>query len=91
MRDLIDIINDWTALVGLDNGFGHTFLVLSTMALFSIALGIYKAPFIVMIIVNVALLLMFTAFGFIPVWIILVLAIGVVLLGFMTLRGNPAS
>jgi hypothetical protein len=91
MNDLMTIINDWLQLVGFDNGFGQTFLVLSTMALFSILLGIYKAPFIVMIIVNVALLLMFTGFGFIPVWIILVLGIGVVLLGFMTLKGGTAT
>lgn len=82
--DVGETLNTWIA----DSGISAIFIVLVIMVAVTVTLGLINAQMFVIIISNLSIIFVFTALGFIPVWIVLVS--GLALIGFiiMTVFGG---
>lgn len=68
---------------GLDNPIAQWIIVLAFFILLNVMIYIYKGPFIVTVTLNFILTALFIVFGFIPIWITIVLFMAI--FGFMIL------
>ena len=82
--DVGETLNTWIA----DSGISAIFIVLVIMVAVTVTLGLINAQMFVIIISNLSIIFVFTALGFIPLWIVLVS--GLALIGFiiMTVFGG---
>ncbi len=73
--DLDERIDEWLMDVGLDSTFSKIVIVVVLMAIFAIILALVHAPAILIMIVEAFIVIIFTALGFIPLWMDVVIAL----------------
>lgn len=73
--DLNERIDEWLMDVGLDSTFSKIVIVVVLMAIFAIILALVHAPAILIMIVEAFIVIIFTALGFIPLWMDVVIAL----------------
>jgi hypothetical protein len=84
--DILDFIE--TFLGPLDTTFGKLFISIFFMAFVGITLGIIGVPKITLLISILVTLFLFVSFGWIPIWIIILLAIILFAILYTNLRGG---
>lgn len=72
--DISQTLNNWVA----NSGISSLFIVLVILIAISVSLGIIGSNMFVIIISNLSIIFVFTALGFIPLWIVLVAGLGVI-------------
>ena len=72
--DISETLNNWVA----NSGISSLFIVLVILIAISVSLGIIGSNMFVIIISNLSIIFVFTALGFIPLWIVLVAGLGVI-------------
>lgn len=81
-------IDNYLYEIGLNTSFGKTLLVVIFMVSATILLSLLNSPKPLLILVNVSLFIMFSVFGWVQLWIIILLAIIILLVGFIALKGS---
>jgi len=82
--DVGETLNTWIS----NSGISSIFIVLVIMIATSVTLGIINSPMFVILVSNLSILFVFSALGYIPLWILLVAGLGVVGFIIMTLFGG---
>lgn len=75
----------------LDNTLGKLILSVFFMAFVGIGLGLIGVPKITLLIGILVTLFMFVSFGWIPIWIIILLAIGLFALFYLNVTGGSKN
>ena len=74
---------------GLHDAFSQLFLVFMIILFVSIITSIMRAPILLILLVNTLLLILATALGMIPIWIIIGITLAATLYSFMVLGDIP--
>lgn len=83
---IIDLLEQF--LGPLNNTFGKLFFSLGVIGALTIGLSIFGLPKTIIFLTAIASVLMFTVFGWIPSWIVIVIGIGLFVLVFSSLKGG---
>ena len=75
----------------INNTFGTMILSLGIMSFLAIGLTLLKVPSATILTAIIISLFMFIAFGWIPIWIVILLAIGLFALIYLNFRGGAAA
>jgi len=87
---LLEGIEDYIDNFGLGQ-WAYIFISIAIMIVFAVLLGLMHAPMMVMLIVEAALFLLFTIFGWFPVWLVILVVIVLFALLYNLLKGDGQS
>ena len=87
---LLEGIEDYIDDFGLGD-WAYIFISIAIMIVFAVLLGLMHAPMMVMLIVEGALFLLFTIFGWFPVWLVILVVIILFALLYNLLKGDGQS
>lgn len=82
---IIDLLEQF--LGPLNNTFGKLFLSIGVIGGLTITMSIFGLPKTIIFFSAIASILMFSAFGWLPGWIVIVIGIGLFVLVFTSIRG----
>jgi hypothetical protein len=77
-----------TFLGPLDNTFGKLIVSVMFIAVFAIGLGFVGVSKILIFLTVLVSIFMFAAFGWIPLWIVVMIGIGLFVLAYTNIRGG---
>ena len=83
--DIVQSLQDYFINAGFDDTFSQLIFAFAIFAFVISTHMILKAPMIVTMASSLMLFFIFVVIGIIPIWIVLVIGIGIFLLGFLTI------
>jgi hypothetical protein len=83
--DILDLIESF---VGISNTFLQMLLAIGFIGAIGIGLSLVGVPKILIFATIVVAVLMFAGFGWIPIWIVVMVAIGIFTMAFFSIRGG---
>ena len=86
--DFVTNLENYIDAIGIPGNFGLIFVALVFLVGVIVALFMLEVPRMVVLLAGVTLLMMFTAFGWFPVWIVIVIAVAVFGMFLMSVLGG---
>ena len=86
--DFVQTWETWLTDIGLDGDFGKIFLAIVLIVGITVALSLLKLPRMVVLFSAVLGFLVFTTFGWFPLWTVIVIVIAIFGLFILKLRGG---
>ena len=89
--EFIDNVNDYLVNIGLDGAFGQVFLAFMIIVGATIILSLLQVPKIMILMVAVIATLMFATFLWFPLWVVILLGVGVFVFFLFSILGGATA